>query len=445
VSHASDVRFESWGRHPRAAPRAVLPVFWRSDVPFARGAAPFLAYGMGRSYGDSCLNGGGTLLTVRTLDRFIALDEATGLLSCEAGVTLGEILALVVPRGFFLPVVPGTRFVTVGGAIANDVHGKNHHRAGTFGAHVEALELLRSDGTRRTCAPAQDGELFAATVGGLGLTGLITSATLRLRPLASAGAMTPQVRVETVPLRDLDAFFALGAESDAAHEFTVAWIDCLATGARVGRGLLYRGDWAAGPPPRARSRRGRLSVPFELPISPLNRLTLSAFNRLFHARGRLATRPRLEAHEPFFFPLDAIANWNRIYGRGGLLQFQCAVPHEAAPSALRELLAAVARAGEGSFLAVLKNFGKVRSPGLLSFPREGVTLALDFPNRGERTARLFGALHATVAAHRGRLYPAKDAHMSGEQFRAQFADVLPRFEAQLDPAFSSSFWRRVKA
>jgi FAD/FMN-containing dehydrogenase len=441
VSRASDARFESWGRYPKAAPAAVLPVFWRSDLPFARGAPPFLAYGMGRSYGDSCLNGGGTLLTARTLDRFVALDEAKGLLTCETGVTLGEILDLVVPRGFFLPVVPGTRFVTVGGAIANDVHGKNHHRAGTFGAHVDALELLRSDGARRTCSPGEDGELFAATVGGLGLTGLVLSATLRLRRL---GPGIPQVRVETVPLRDLDDFLGRARDSDAGNEFTVAWVDCLASGARVGRGLLYRGNWTEASSARPRPRRAGLSVPVELPVSPLNRLTLTAFNRLYRARGRVGSGQRLSHYEPFFFPLDGIAHWNRVYGRGGLLQFQCAVPHEAAPSALRELLGAVARAGEGSFLAVLKTFGKVASPGLLSFPREGVTLALDFPNKGERTARLFRALHETVAAHGGRLYPAKDAHMSGEQFRRQFAEVLPRFTAQLDPAFSSSFWRRVQ-
>jgi FAD/FMN-containing dehydrogenase len=437
----TDGRFESWGRYPKAPPAAVLPVHWRSDRPFGRAAPPFLAYGMGRSYGDSCLNGGGTLLTVRTLDRLIALDEANGLLTCEAGVTLGEILELIAPRGLFLPVVPGTKLVTVGGAIANDVHGKNHHRAGTFGAHVDSLELLRSDGTRRTCSPAEDAELFAATVGGLGLTGLILSATLRLRRL---GPGIPQVRAETVPLRDLDDFFGRAKESDAANEFTVAWIDCLATGARVGRGLLHRGNWAEGSPARARSRRGGLSVPVELPVSPLNRLTLVAFNRLYQAWGRRASGARLIHYDSFFFPLDRVAHWNRIYGRDGLLQLQCAVPHEAAPSAVRELLGAVARAGEGSFLAVLKNFGDVASPGLLSFPRKGVTLALDFPNKGDRTARLFRALHETVAAHGGRLYPAKDAHMSREQFRRQFADVLPRFRAQLDPAFSSSFWRRVQ-
>ncbi|HVO20842.1 MAG TPA: FAD-binding oxidoreductase [Anaeromyxobacter sp.] len=437
----SDERFESWGRFPKAAPSRVVPVYWRSEVPFVRGAPPFLARGNGRSYGDSCLNGGGTLLTVRTLDRFIALDQERGLLTCEAGATLGEILDLVAPRGLFLPVVPGTQHVTVGGAIANDVHGKNHHRAGNFGAHVESLELLRSDGVRRTCSLAENPELFAATVGGLGLTGLILSATLRLRQL---GPGVPQVRAATVALRGLDDFFSRAEEADAAHEFTVAWIDCLATGARLGRGLFTLGDWAAEGLPGARPRRRRLSVPVDLPVSPLNRLTVTAFNRLYYAGGRMASGQRLKHYESFFFPLDHVAHWNRIYGRDGPLQFQCALPRPAAPSAVRQLLGMVARHGEASFLAVLKTLGEVESPGMLSFPRQGVTLALDFANRGERTTRLFRELHETVAVHGGRLYPAKDAHMSGEHFRRQYAEVLPRFRAQVDPAFSSSFWRRVE-
>lgn len=433
--------FESWGRHPRGAPAAVVPVWWRGDDPFSRAAPPFLAYGMGRSYGDSCLNAGGTLLTVRSLDRFAALDVDEGVLSCEAGVTLSEILEVIVPRGFFLEVVPGTRYVTVGGAIANDVHGKNHHRAGTFGRHVVSLELLRSDGARIVCSREQRPELFAATIGGLGLTGLILSATLRLRRI---GIGVRHLRSETVPLRDLDEFFARAEESDAEHEFTVAWIDCLASGPRIGRGLLYRGDWATDPSAAGRTpRRHRLSVPFDLPISPLNRWTVAAFNHVYLARGRRAAGATTIAYEPLFFPLDRIAHWNRVYGRRGLLQFQCALPSDAGPGPVREMLAAVARAGEGSFLAVLKRFGSPASPGLLSFPREGVTLALDFPNRGGSTAKLFAELHAMVAAYGGRLYPAKDAHMSGEQFRRQHAEALPRFTSQLDPVFSSSFWRRV--
>jgi len=428
---------ESWGRLPRVRPSAVVRLHWAEADACAGRIAPLLAHGLGRSYGDVCLNEGGTLLLTCGLDRFVALDEQAGVLECEAGVSLAEILELVVPRGWFLPVVPGTQQVTVGGAIANDVHGKNHHRAGTFGGQVRSLELLRSSGERLLCSPERNRELFAATVGGLGLTGLILKARLALRRVAST-----RVVAETLPLRDLSEFFARSAESDRTFEYTVAWIDCLASGARLGRGILHRGNHAQAPGPLVWRAGGRLSVPLELPFSPLTRLTLRAFNGLYHARHRRAGAGAVEALG-FFFPLDTVQRWNRIYGRAGFFQFQCQVAPAAAPEAIRALLAAIARSGQGSFLAVLKNFGAAPSPGLLSFPREGTTLALDFPDRGERTARLFGELHAIVAAHRGRIYPAKDAHMSPGQFEAQHGEALPAFRAQVDPAFSSSLWRRV--
>jgi FAD/FMN-containing dehydrogenase len=434
--------YESWGRFPKAHHEGVVRLRWRTDDPFRSARPPILPYGLGRSYGDACLIEGGTLLDTRGLDRFIELDQEEGLLSCEAGVSLGEIVDVVLPRGFFLPVVPGTQHVTVGGAIANDVHGKNHHRSGTFGTHVVELELLRSDGRRVVCSRTENRELFEATVGGLGLTGLVLAAKIELRRI---GVGVRTLRSETVPLASLDAFFDVASESDARCEFSVAWIDCLASGSALGRGILYRGDWSEKAEPTPRRRKRKLSVPFELPFSPLNRATLSAFNALYRLKQVSGARVRTADLETFFFPLDGVERWNRIYGRGGLLQFQCAVPHAAARAAIREMLSAIARAGEGSFLAVLKNFGAVPSPGLLSFPREGVTLALDFPNRGKRTAALFRRLYDSVAAHGGRLYPAKDALMSPEQFQAQHADVLPAFRAQLDPACSSSFWRRVNA
>lgn len=427
---------ESWGRFPRATAR-VVPIHWRTARPF-EGTGPFLPYGLGRSYGDVCLNDGGVLLHARGLDRFIFLDADRALLTCEAGVSLGEILELVEPRGFGLPVVPGTKHVTVGGAVANDVHGKNHHRAGTFGAHVEELELLRSTGERLPCSRTENPALFAATVGGLGLTGLVLRATLRLRRQAS-----PRIDAETLPIRDLGEFFERARECDATFEYTVAWIDCLASGARLGRGLLHRGNAAAEEAPPPPPRRRRLTVPIELPVTPLCSLTVKAFNAAYSASHRVGRGVHRTGRDAFFFPLDGVDHWNRIYGRAGLLQFQCQLPPAAAEPALREILSAVAAAGDGSFLAVLKNFGAAPSPGLLSFPREGATLALDFPNRGERTLRLFDRLHAVVRAHAGRIYPAKDALMSPEQFHLQYADALPAFLRQLDPAFSSSLWRRV--
>jgi FAD/FMN-containing dehydrogenase len=431
---------ESWGRHPRARQR-VRAIHWRGDDVLLGPDGPVLPFGLGRSYGDACLNDGGTLLCTRGLDRFVAFDPAAGTLACEAGVTLGEALDLVAPRGFFLPVVPGTAHVTVGGAVANDVHGKNHHRAGTFGCHVEELEVARSSGERIVCGPLRSPDLFRATIGGLGLTGLILRVRLRLRRLEGT-----RVVQEAVPFGDLAGWFRLAEESDAADEFTVAWVDCLARGRRLGRGVLFRGSFTERPGAAGPARFGRspaLRVPFELPFSPLSRSTVRAFNTLYAARARRGRGRREAPPGPFFFPLDAVGGWNRIYGRRGLQQFQCAIPPGAAPEVIRELLERTARSGEGSFLAVLKRFGPAVSPGLLSFPREGVTLALDFPNRGERTVRLLAELHAVVGACRGRIYPAKDACMSPEQFHEQYADVLPVFRRQRDPAFSSSFWRRV--
>ena len=413
---------ESWGRCPVPKHVAEQAVVWRSD-PLPAAATSLLAFGRGRSYGDCCLNDGGTLLTTRTLDRFISFDAQTGVLRCEAGVSLGEILALVVPRGWFLPVVPGTRHVSVGGAIANDIHGKNHHRVGSFGRHVRRLELLRSDRGRVECGPGDP--LFAATVAGLGLTGLITWAELQLRAVPGG-----RVRVETVPFGSLEEFFALVEESDARFEYTVAWLDCLS---RVGRGVFFRGDHAEGP---ATSSGALLAVPFDFPALALNPLTVRAFNAAYALKRRST---RVVDFNPFFFPLDAVGGWNRIYGRRGFFQFQCVVPERAA---IAEVIDAVARSGMGSFLSVLKTFGDLPAPGLLSFPRQGPTLTLDFANRGEETLLLLDRLEAIVRAAGGALYPAKDARMSKETFARSYPGRAG-FEAHRDPAFSSSLWRRV--
>jgi FAD/FMN-containing dehydrogenase len=416
---------ESWGRYPRAT-QTVTSMRWRSEAP-RFGASKVLPRGQGRSYGDSCLNDGGVLISTASLDRFIFLDEERGILRCEAGVTFEAILELIVPRGLFLPVVPGTKHVSVGGAIANDIHGKNHHRAGTFGRHVRQLELVRSDGRRSVLGP--EDPLFQATIGGLGLTGIVTSAEIQLVRVAG-----PCMRTEAIPFDDLDGFVALTRESDAGWEYTVAWIDCLAP--KPGRGVFLRGahgeGWMRGP-----SRRVR--VPVDFPPSLLNRHTVRAFNRFY----RFATRPgsRIAHYDPFFFPLDSVQGWNRIYGKPGFFQFQCVVP---AIGTIASLLAKVAQAGTGSFLSVLKTFGDLPSPGLLSFPRKGFTLTLDFANRGPATLSLLEDLEQQVRGAGGALYPAKDARMSRETF-VQGSPRLPEFLRFIDPAFSSSFWRRVTA
>jgi FAD/FMN-containing dehydrogenase len=416
----------------------VIPVRWRTDPPaLDRLPGPILPYACGRSYGDSCLNDGGTLLDVRGLDRLIAFDESAGLLRCEAGVTLAEILDLVVPRGWFLPVVPGTRWVSVGGAIANDIHGKNHHRAGTFGRHVTRLELARSSGERIVCDP--DDPLFQATVGGLGLTGLILWAELRLKRVPGAGIVQERVKFSS-----LDGFFDLAAEDDA-WEYTVAWVDCLAGGSRLGRGIYLRGDHAPLEGPHASPLDAtRLHIPVEAPAGVINRTTMRLFNGAYYHR-QLPRRRRLTGpYAPFFFPLDAVGEWTRLYGPGGFLQYQCVVPDAPGGGPIRTIFQRISRSDEPACLGVLKRFGAARSPGWLSFPRPGVTLAVDFPYRGGRTLALLDELDAVVRDAGGAVYPAKDARMSPASFRAFFPQAS-RLEARRDPKFSSSFWRRVHA
>jgi len=427
---------QSWGRYP-ATEQIVVPISDRhASLPATD--ALMLPYGNGRSYGDSCLNHGGALLRARGLDRYIQFDPVTGLLKCEAGVLFSEILDLVVPQGWFLPVTPGTKFVTVGGAIANDVHVKNHHRAGTFGCHVLAFELLRSNGERLLCTPTENAEWFAATIGGLGLTGLITWATIQMRRLAG-----PWMSTEVHRFENLEGFFEISEASDQDYEYTVAWVDCAAKGPSLGRGLFTRANHApACPDQRPSAPVRRLGVPFVPPLSLINPLTLRIFNELYYHRQR---RPVIHAtmhYEPHFYPLDGVRDWNRIYGPAGFMQYQCVVPPSEARQAIEQLVRLIAGAGGGSFLAVLKQFGEQRSPGMLSFPRSGATFALDFPNKGGSTLRLMDQLDSVVAAAGGAVYPAKDARMPGTLFR-QYFPAWESFTQYIDPRFSSSFWRRV--
>jgi FAD/FMN-containing dehydrogenase len=412
---------------------------WRFEtLPVLTGSDTALAYGRGRSYGDSCINSHGTQISTRRLNRIIRFDAEQGILNCEAGLTLHEILQVIVPRGWFLPVVPGTRFVTLGGAIANDVHGKNHHHAGSFGCHVRSLTLLRSSGQRELCSPRDNAQRFSATVGGLGLTGLITSAEINLIPIASH-----QLEVEDKIFSCVDEFTALSRES-ADWEYTVSWIDTFARNGQVGRGIFSRARHAreSGPLLPGRSRAA-LGVPFAPPFSLVNKWTVNSFNCVYFWAGSRKRAVRHQHYQPFFFPLDAIANWNRIYGSRGFFQYQCVVPHEGGGRAIQTLLREIHRSGEASFLAVLKEFGQRRSPGLLSFPRPGLTLALDFPNRGEKTRRLLESFDETVLAAGGALYPAKDARMSPRMFAAGFP-AMQDFLSEMDPKFSSAFWRRVQ-
>jgi FAD/FMN-containing dehydrogenase len=419
----------AWGNLP-AHPAADERCWGERNAPLPLVEGSLLPYGNGRSYGDVCLNSGATLLHSRGLDHLISFDVESGVLLCEAGVLLADILDVFVPRGWFLPVTPGTRFVTVGGAIANDVHGKNHHQAGTFGCHVRRFELLRSDGSRRVCSPNENADWFAATIGGLGLTGMLTWVEMALKRIDG-----PAVLVENTRFTGLDEFFALNAAAEAQHEYSVAWIDCLA--ARP-RGILMAGDHAASGAVPAPANRP-LTFPLTPPVSAINTLTLRAFNFAYFHRP-LPVRTVVH-YAPYFYPLDGILHWNRLYGRQGFYQYQCVLPL-AARDALSEILRSIATSGQGSFLAVLKTFGEVSSPGMLSFPMPGITLALDFPNRGVPARALFDRLDAIVSAVGGRLYAAKDARMAGDFFRRSYPR-FNEFSGFVDPNFSSDFWRRI--
>lgn len=425
----------SWGRLS-ADPHHVVGLNDPSGVErlVCHGEHPGVAHGMGRSYGDVCLNQEGTLWVTTGLDHFIAFDDSTGRLVCEAGVLLRDIQRLVIPRGWILPVTPGTQLVTVGGAIANDVHGKNHHVLGSFGDHVQSLTLIRTNGDVIRCGPNERTDWFAATVGGLGLTGVITQAEILLRRVAG-----PWLETETVPYANLGEFFRLADDSEAKWEHTVSWIDCITGGG--GRGLFMRGNPSnAGDCPTPQGRK--LSMPIVPPVSLINRLSLRSFNTVYYHLKKWQAGRSITHYEPFFYSLDNLLEWNRMYGPKGFFQYQSVVPRETGQDAVQAMLKEIARSGDGSFLAVLKTFGNRQPVGMLSFTQPGVTLALDFPNRGERTHKLFERLDTIVREAKGRLYPAKDARMPRELFEAGYPR-LPEFIKYRDPGISSGLSRRL--
>lgn len=430
----------SWGRFPYYKQTA-HPNYWRSDLPnqlvkLHKQYATTLAYGNGRSYGDSCLAASNHILTTRHLNRFISVDWSKGIIIAEAGVTLAEILNLAIPQGWFLPVTPGTRYVTLGGALANDVHGKNHHIRGTFGCHVKRFALRRSDCSETLiCSKDKNYDLFTATIGGLGLTGIITWLELQLMPIKSSNITTTTIRFNS-----LNEFFNLADELDSQHEYSVAWIDCLATGSSIGRGVFIVGNHSTDGKLIV-DHNQKLRIPFTPPISVINRLSLPILNNYYFYKHKPEKTRKIIAYPPFFYPLDGIQEWNKLYGPKGFQQYQCVIPQQMAISAIHELLKTIAKFKQGSFLAVLKRCGDIPSPGLLSFPLPGVSLALDFPQTS-RNQLLFSHLDAIVREAKGRLYPAKDAHMTAINFR-QFYPAWEKIEALRDPVLLSHFWKRV--
>lgn len=428
----------SWGRVLREPHGVARPAFAdeiKALIADLSPDRPGLPIGLRRSYGDSNLNPGGRVIDMTALDRLISFDRETGRVRAEAGVSFSQALQVLVPAGWFLPTTPGTRFVTMGGAVANDVHGKNHHSAGSFGNSVTAIGLRRSDGSRHVLTP--EAPLFGATVGGMGLTGVIEWVEFDAVRIGSSF-----MDAEDTQFHNVGEYFDLGAEKKKRFEHTMAWIDCMAHGDHLGRGIYSCANWARDGRYVPHREQPKLRMPFDAPGFAINSLSVSAFNTLVYTVKSLKAGRNRTHYEPFLYPLDAIANWNKGYGRKGFYQYQCLIPPENARDAVPELLTAISRSGQGSVLAVLKDMGPVPSRGMLSFAAPGTTLALDFQNKGEKTLKLMAELDAVVRAARGRLYAAKDGRISADMFHAGYPDWQD-FRSFMDPALSSSFWRRV--
>jgi FAD/FMN-containing dehydrogenase len=395
----------------------------------------FIPVGAGRSYGDVGLNPGGLGVSTSHLNKMLSFDKDLGVLECESGILIRDIQATFSPRGWISPVTPGTSFVTVGGAIANDVHGKNHYSMGSFGNHVLEIVLFRTNGEVMVCSESENAEMFRATIGGLGLTGVILSAKIKLAKVKSAW-----VQSEKKIFQDLVGFFELSKDSEQNFESSVAWFDCSTR--KAGRGSLIRGNHVYSDKESPEAPEFRFKFPITPPFSLINRLSMGYINMAYFELQKLSKGERLESLWDFYYPLDSILHWNRAYGPNGFYQYQSVIPLEASEQATRDMVSIISKSGAGSFLAVLKTFGPIRSKGLLSFPMEGVTLALDFPNNGARTEKLFKELDAVVIAANGRLNPSKDARMSSEMFAAGYPNIS-EFAKHRDEGITSGFSTRI--
>lgn len=424
-------RITNWGLYPVVQAQEF---FYKNDLNPQALPAPWIARGLGRSYGDASLSP--AILHMPDYKRFLAFDAQSGELRMEAGVSFEDILHHFVPRGWFPPVTPGTKFVTMGGAFAADVHGKNHHKDGSFAKHVSEITLQLPDGQVKRCSPEHNTNLFHATAGGMGLTGIIRNLSLRLRPIETAWIRLrarKAARLESV----LDMF-----EEHADVTYSVAWIDCLAQGTSRGRSILLLGEHATraemeghryASRPFDIPRKRPLGVPFHLPAFTLNNFSIKAFNFLFYHKHLRSDQTFLQDYDSYFYPLDAIHHWNRIYGRRGFTQYQFVVPFESGRAALQTVLDRVAKAGFGSFLAVLKAFGR-QDTGMISFPKEGYTLTLDFPV-SPKLFQFMNELDRIIMQHGGRLYLAKDTRMSAEMMEAGYPqwEAFKALQRQIDP------------
>lgn len=415
-----------WGRVPVVPGEEIRSEDLESitrDVPLTRG--------LGRSYGDAALPAPGDLRVAGSVlaDRILAFEPATAIITAEAGLSLDALYQALLPRGFYTPVTPGTRFVTLGGMVGADVHGKNHHVDGCFGRHVLALTLRVADGRVVTCSPSEHAELFYATIGGMGLTGHILDVTFRLARVAS-----PWIYQETERVADIDQFIGSLKAAAAGWPMTMGWIDCLSTGRHLGRGVLFRGRWAEpGEAPKVfPTLHAPIPVPLMFPNGVLGSATVRAFNMAYY---RVPRKPREIVHpKAFFYPLDVAGDWHRLYGPRGFTQYQCVLPESGSSGAARRFLEVVTKNGGASFLCVIKDCGP-EGDGLLSFPKPGISIALDLPMRDD-TQSLVDRLNEQVIGDGGRIYLAKDALTRPEHFAAmeprlkRFLEVRRRWDPQ---------------
>ncbi|MEU3103504.1 FAD-binding oxidoreductase [Streptomyces griseoflavus] len=447
---ADTVSVTGWGRTAPTTARLVRPRTYEEAALAVRecGARGGIPRGLGRAYGDAAQNAGGAVLDMTGLDRVHAIDADGGTVLCDAGVSLHRLMEVLLPLGWFVPVTPGTRYVTVGGAIGADIHGKNHHVSGSFSRHVLSLELLTADGEVRTAVPGTP--LFEATAGGMGLTGVILTATIRLQPVE-----TSLMSVDTERADDLDDLMARLADTDHRYRYSVAWIDLLARGRATGRAVLTRGDHAPldALPRGTRARRDPLSfrtsrlpaAPSFVPEGLLSRTTVGLFNELWYRKAPRSRTGQLQRIPAFFHPLDGVPHWNRVYGRGGFVQYQFVVGHDR-EDALRRIVHRISERRCPSFLAVLKRFGDA-DPGWLSFPLPGWTLALDIPAALPGLGGFLDELDEEVADAGGRVYLAKDSRLRPELLAAMYPRLgdFRALRAELDPrgVFTSDLSRRL--
>lgn len=437
-----------WGNYPAYSCRV-----FRGERPreqkeiLATPNESFIARGLGRAYGDAALNADHGVILQERFDKYLAFDPRTGLLECEGGVSVEDLLATFLPRGFFPPATPGTKYITVGGAIAADIHGKNHHREGSFSHGVESLSVMLASGETVSCSREKNPDLFRATVGGMGLTGIITGAKFRLQSVPSS-----RMKVYFKKTRNLEETLAQFVATDEKYGHSVCWLDTVASGPKLGRGVMMLGNFAgaddlheSGSALHALAFKKKTNVPFFFPEFTLNKLSIALFNSAVYAHYP-NDKTKIQTIDRYYYPLDSITNWNRGYGKAGFIQFQAVWPKASSAEALKKTLEAIQNAGELSFLSVLKTLGP-ESDGYLSFPMPGHTLALDIPYRGKNTDALARRLNALTLDYGGRVYLAKDAFLTADQTRRMYPhyDDFLAAKHKWDPAgrFASSLSKRV--